>query len=259
VSDDTIRSQKRRKAIIAGAAGVALLLGGSTYALWTDSANLAGGQITAGDLSISAGDFAAYDISSDRIDSVTGPEIVAGTGIKGHTITLTADGAEVADSDWRIVPGDQAALVYPYTITLVGDNLLANLKLNVGELLAGNANADMTFDYAIYESATGDAIIGKSALPASDATPLATFASRDADVGGGVADSDVDAVVGSDDTLDVTVVLFATFAQSGYVDVDEATSYVKALTDLSGNMIATLDQVRSVGVSGGGQYVGGPT
>jgi len=251
VSDNTLRTSRRRKAILAGVAGFALLLGGSTYALWTSSANLAGGEITAGDLSIAPGTFAAYDISADRVDSTGGTEIVPG-GVKGHTIDL-GTGA----TDWKIVPGDEAALVFPYTITLVGDNLIAELKTSANALITANANNDMTFEYAVYD-ANGAAIVAPQALPASDTTALATFASNDADKGGGLADT-VDGVVGADGTMQVTVVLYATFAQTATVDTSSSTSYVNAVTDLSGNMTATLTQVRVDPATGGSQFTPAPT
>jgi len=254
LSDNTRPTRRRRNAIIAGAAGFALLLGGSTYALWSDTADLRGGMITSGNLAVTPGTFAAYDISADRLDSAGGTEIIPNTGLKGHTVTLTANGAQVADADWRIVPGDEAALVFPYTVTLVGDNLLADLKINASSLDAANANGDVSFQYAVYNASTGAVIVPLGDLPADDTTPIATFASFDADKGGGVADAIADTTVGSNGTLGVSLVLFATFDQAGVVDVGDPNAYVNTLTDLSGNLTATLEQVRLQGVNGGGQF-----
>ncbi|MDR2252900.1 MAG: SipW-dependent-type signal peptide-containing protein, partial [Bifidobacteriaceae bacterium] len=49
---DRERRSRRFKGLVAGAAGVALLLGGSTFAYWSDSTQETVGTITNGVLSV---------------------------------------------------------------------------------------------------------------------------------------------------------------------------------------------------------------
>ena len=56
---------KLTKAGLAGGLGALLLLGGTTFALWTDSASVAGGTITSGNLEVAAGTVAWHDVSAD--------------------------------------------------------------------------------------------------------------------------------------------------------------------------------------------------
>lgn len=106
---------KLTKASIAGAAGIALLLGGAgTLALWNDSATIAVGSIDSGTLTI--------------------------TGSTGAW-----------DSEWELwVPGDSATYTGELTIEATGDNLEALLTVDDSGLVGvGNsefANAlDVSF------------------------------------------------------------------------------------------------------------------
>ncbi|MBX3094477.1 MAG: alternate-type signal peptide domain-containing protein [Cryobacterium sp.] len=86
---------KLTKASIAGAAGIALLLGGAgTLALWNDSASITAGDITSG--------------------------------------TLTIDGSSGTwDNEWDLwVPGDVATYDGTLTIGATGDNLSAILSVD---------------------------------------------------------------------------------------------------------------------------------
>ena len=135
----TNKSTKRRNAVIAAVAGAALLVGGSTYALWQQSANMVGGTIQAGDLSIKAGTSTFWDVSEDRsdqtLDAITTP--ANENGVDGTAVTLDGLTAHAIPSleDWTMVPGDTVALAFPYKITLDGDNMVAQLGLSVNDAM----------------------------------------------------------------------------------------------------------------------------
>jgi alternate signal-mediated exported protein len=101
----------KTKGVIAGIAGITLLAGGSTFALWSDSDAAAGGTIVNGDLDVKAlGALAWKDVSGDRTDSP-------------HTIDLTT---------WKMVPGDTIEGTQEIDVALLGDNLSAELSLSKG-------------------------------------------------------------------------------------------------------------------------------
>ncbi|MGL3151371.1 alternate-type signal peptide domain-containing protein [Microbacterium sp. A82] len=107
----------RTKAIIAIAAGAVLLLGGgTTLAYWSTTQTLAGGTVASGDLDIQP--------------------------VGGQTWTLVGeDGTEVVVTDLStidIVPGDTLQLTGDFALTLIGDNLVADLTVSdVANLPAG--------------------------------------------------------------------------------------------------------------------------
>ncbi|ADG75525.1 conserved hypothetical protein [Cellulomonas flavigena DSM 20109] len=99
--------QNKTKGLIAGVAGIALLTGGSTFALWSSSATMSGDSILNGDLAVTAGPGVWQDVSADRND-------------KPHTIT---------PATFKMVPGDTVTYTQPFDVTLVGDNLAATVTL----------------------------------------------------------------------------------------------------------------------------------
>ncbi|GAA3740442.1 hypothetical protein GCM10022239_15160 [Leifsonia bigeumensis] len=95
---------KLTKAAIAGAAGIALLLGGAgSLAYWNDSTSLAGGTINAGQLQITA-------------DPDGG-------------VWTDADGDPVDLATFLAVPGDALTYTDTFTLMATGDNLSATLAL----------------------------------------------------------------------------------------------------------------------------------
>lgn len=104
---------KLAKGLIAGGLGLALLLGGGTFALWSDSASVDSGSIASGTLTLSAG-----------------------TPTWKNTVT----GATVTDlSSYHIVPGDVLAMTADLSITAVGDNLTAVLAVDTSGIGATGA------------------------------------------------------------------------------------------------------------------------
>ncbi len=112
------------KGAIAGAAGVALLLGGAgTFALWNSAATVAGGVVASGTLTIANSGAASWkNVSADAV--------VGGVAIP-------------AIASYRIVPGDRIELSQSVTIIATGNNLVADLSYDdatiVGTGVAGLA------------------------------------------------------------------------------------------------------------------------
>jgi alternate signal-mediated exported protein len=120
---------KLTKATIAGAVGVALLLGGAgTLATWNSSATLPGGTIVAGNLKV------------DATGTVAGVWTSA-----GKTISL---------STYKIVPGDVLTYTKTVNVTATGDNLVATLGLSGGAISASStASADVQLATELKQSA----------------------------------------------------------------------------------------------------------
>ena len=132
---------KLLKGSIAGAAGVALLLGGAgTFALWNDYAAVAGGTSAAGTLTVTEAPAATDGWSS-------------------------AAGAITDIGAFQIVPGDVLTYTTTLDITAEGDNLSANLAIDPLSIVSGGTPADDALA----------ALLGKTATVSVDgSTPAAT-------------------------------------------------------------------------------------
>lgn len=106
------------KAGVAATAAAAILAGGSTFALWSKTAELNGGGITNGTLDVAVSQPQWYDISGDRTDKT---DIPALPGTQGHAITL---------DEFKGVPGDTIAGVFELDGALAGDNMVAGLTFD---------------------------------------------------------------------------------------------------------------------------------
>ncbi len=99
---------------IAGAAGIALLLGGAgTFALWNSTAAVSGGTIVAGNL------------------------LVADNGTVG---TWAVNGTPVVLSSFRAIPGDVLTYKKSVAVTATGKNLVATLGLGAASITATSAS-----------------------------------------------------------------------------------------------------------------------
>jgi len=159
-----MNTHKKRNAVIAAVAGAALLLGGSTYALWSATADLSGTTIQAGDLALTVDGttIKVWDVSPDLVslpDTLTVPYTNAKGDLqdKGR---LVLDGATPMVADWTTVPGDQLVAQVPFTVTMVGDNLVARLDVTTlapdytDSADQGHTMADyVTITYALFDSA----------------------------------------------------------------------------------------------------------
>lgn len=273
------RSRKRRNGLIAAAAGIALLIGGSTYALWSASDSIQGGTITAGDLNLVAGESqGTFDVSADRSDSTIGAVDSAGNSL---TFVTPSAQAAIANSNikvdvavdeeteaetgtllghqmnlatWLMVPGDTAAMANTFDVTLKGDNLVAALTLDatklIGEVEAPDQeNTDVTYLYAVFDK-DGNQIGSIHEISAADleneALPVALFQAPN------VADADLDSYVDSttgpgyvplvdtDGTATITLAVFAHF------DVDTPDRDNVNAKSVIGELDATLTQVRNI-------------
>jgi alternate signal-mediated exported protein len=109
------------KGSIAGAAGIALLLGGAgTLALWNDSADIADTTINSGTLTLT--------------ESATSP---AWTGPS------------------TIVPGDTVTYDSQVTVTAAGDNINATLSVDESSITGGDAELLADLDIAMTADLTG--------------------------------------------------------------------------------------------------------
>ena len=261
-------STKRRNALLAAGAAAVLLLGGSTYALWSATSSVDGGEITAGDLDLKADEAGYWDVSDDRADveaiEVTTPDVVSGSGV---AITLDGvEGHEIDPGTWRIVPGDTVLITIPYTMVLEGDNLVAKLTLNAEDLIEDSGfdpyflklAEDIT--YSLYD-ADGNVVadLDRKPLPTSNATALGLFQAPNTGQLDGQADADIP-YVNPDATSTVgggVLALFVHFEDGtedayGQAQIDTATLGAGVLK-FSDTIALSLQQVRC-GAVGGQQF-----
>lgn len=105
-----VRRHRRGTAILAIAAGTALLFGGGgTYAYWSTQTALTAGPVQSGDLDLTLG---------------TGAWTLTGALQPATPVTNLAD--------IHLVPGDVLTLTQPITVTLVGDTIAADLTAALG-------------------------------------------------------------------------------------------------------------------------------
>ncbi|WP_022882044.1 alternate-type signal peptide domain-containing protein [Gryllotalpicola ginsengisoli] len=131
------------KGAVAGAAGIALLLGGAgTFALWNDSAAIGSGStINSGSL---------------KLGTPTGPD---GTGSPTWTLKHagSSETTTIASSDLAstlIVPGDTLEYVAAVPITALGKNLSAELSINSSDV-TGSTFLKSALQYSLSASGTG--------------------------------------------------------------------------------------------------------
>jgi alternate signal-mediated exported protein len=222
--------KKRRKGLLWVAGGTALLLGGSTFALWSASADIGGGSVTAGDLNITAEDESSFwDVSADRLDATD--ELPGTDGSQpGHLIDDTAT--------WRMVPGDKVAAVFDATVTLEGDNLVGHLTVDGLDGAEGQFNEGINWSYEVY---SGDQLLSAEAALPSDGNTGMFFSAPRAGQDSGASDANDLVVEMEETTKNVTVVIYGEF--------DAATEEREMVTveHTLGELKLTLNQVRSVG------------
>lgn len=112
---------KMIKGSVAGATGIALLMGGfGTYALWSDSEQLAENGVQSGDLTI--------DTSAGAYDDAN------------------TDAAGDWDADDKMVPGDTITYTQTFTVTGSGKNLEGAIALDALEMSPNSFSDALTRD-----------------------------------------------------------------------------------------------------------------
>lgn len=126
--------RKVTKATIAGALGVVLLTGGTTFALWSDSVNVDGGAVNSGTLALEqleqSGTPAWNDISTPDPEPITTIE------------------------DFLIVPGDTIEYTDAFTVGASGNNLSATL--GVSDPVAATGGAELLDATTVTQTFTDD-------------------------------------------------------------------------------------------------------
>ncbi|UCR89628.1 alternate-type signal peptide domain-containing protein [Mycetocola spongiae] len=116
------------RGIIVGALGLGLLAGGSSFALWSNSAEVSGGTITAGNLEITAAPTVAWADAS--------PE---------HNAPVAIDDP----ADFLTTPGDVITRTQDVAVTLTGDNIAGILDVSAtgltGALAAASSGVSATY------------------------------------------------------------------------------------------------------------------
>ena len=133
------RSNRTKKALVAGTLGVALLAGGGgTCANWYENTTIGSGAVTAGHLNWTVGTAAWTDQNGATIDPAT----------------------------FKMVPGDTVTYKTTVTTDLVGTNLKANLALD-NSTLTGTMAPYVTTTTAISKGGTA---IANPLTPATNGT-----------------------------------------------------------------------------------------
>ena len=122
--------------LAAGAAAVLLLGGAGSLAYWTGEANVNGGSITAGTLSL---------VSDGPCDGWT------------HVSDATAAGDSIGEPVTLFVPGDIVTNTCTFTVGATGDNLEALISATDAEFTAVDGNSLTLVPATTYEIAKGAA------------------------------------------------------------------------------------------------------
>lgn len=138
----------KTKGVIAGIAGLALLGGGTTFALWSDSDTISGATITNGQLSVTA----TGSMSWQDVSDATAP------------VDITSIG------DFRMVPGDSLQGSQSLDVVVEGNNLVADLLVDTA---AATVPADVEVTYDVLRGST---VLASDVALGTD-TPLTDVAS----------------------------------------------------------------------------------
>ncbi|MDR1187429.1 MAG: alternate-type signal peptide domain-containing protein [Bifidobacteriaceae bacterium] len=126
------RRSRRFKGLVAGAAGIALLLGGATFAMWSDSEEADVDKIQHGILDVADATAVSgiYDLRRDANTS---------GNPKSGSMTVE-DAVKINPTSFKAVPGDVLEVVLPVNVTATGDNMEYTLQLTAGEEFVKDAD-----------------------------------------------------------------------------------------------------------------------
>ncbi|MCC2594706.1 alternate-type signal peptide domain-containing protein [Tessaracoccus sp. OS52] len=123
---------KMIKGAVVSGVGVALLLGGGgTLAVWNSAQESSAGQIVAGDLNLEAGAGSWKSNLSGAISDI---------------------------STYRVIPGETLTYTQPLTVTLVGDELEATLKVTGASANNGFTAANVAISEPTLANSAGDVL-----------------------------------------------------------------------------------------------------
>ncbi|MDR1187568.1 MAG: SipW-dependent-type signal peptide-containing protein [Bifidobacteriaceae bacterium] len=140
------RRSRRFKGLVAGVTGLALLMGGSTYALWSDSSSANVEPVQHGTLDIE-GSLApvVYDVrvAKGPSDPDNSPWINGLGGKKNRKVITDL-------SKFYAVPGDNLEINIPVDVTAIGDNMKYELWLDDGGKDGQNTFQDSDWIFLVY-------------------------------------------------------------------------------------------------------------
>lgn len=231
------RRSRRRLGLLAGVAGGALLLGGTTYALWSDNALQSGGTISNGNLEVvPAGATTYWDTSADRTDVVVGATPI--TELDAHEIDDIAS--------YSIVPGDTLEANYGFVVALEGDNLVAEVNLALAGGTAPPTGVSFTAQAYYDDGGTWTAVGTPTAVvPGAAPLPIALGLFQAANQPAGAVDGALPIITVAS-TTGVTTPNIAVIVTATFADVNNRVS-AEATTAL-GDVTVTLEQTRDAGV-----------
>jgi len=136
-------SRKTTKVATASALGVALLLGGGTYALWTSNVTAnTQATITSGDL-----------------------KVTSAAAQKWSDVTDTANPAVISDlAAYRLAPGSTLQLKQDLNVVVVGDNISGILNVTVPNTTTGAALQQSVFNIKVADK-TGKELTNFTGTP----------------------------------------------------------------------------------------------
>lgn len=196
-------SKKKTTGFVAAAAGIALLMGGATFALWNDSADAGGGTITTGNLEVDVLNPTWADVSEDREDE-----------------------RDIDLGNYRIVPGDTIRGKFPIDVALEGDNLAAKLSFYAGvnrELHDALVNGPIDVQFHVVSNPGPEEQVVVE--PGIDTSVTVDLAAKD----GNVTDNRIAVGARLDEQADLAAVVELTFDEN--TSPQELTQTQLALTD----------------------------
>ncbi|MDR2382049.1 MAG: hypothetical protein LBE08_12955 [Bifidobacteriaceae bacterium] len=122
------RRSRRFKALVAGAAGVALLLGGSTFAFWSDTINESMITVKNGVLDLDTAKYNQSAIGAKTYDLRRNKDGAQGVNIPFKGVSDANKGLLV-DASFIAVPGDHIEIDVPFTLVATGTNMKYDLQV----------------------------------------------------------------------------------------------------------------------------------
>lgn len=197
----------KTKGAIAGVAGIALIAGGGTFALWSDSASVEDQVITAGHLGVELAEEPSWqDVSDDRADAPQAIDV----------------------ETFRIIPGDTVEGRFEIDAALQGENMIADLGFTVAD--STDVPEDLWQGLKVtYTVLDADGVQVASPTDVSTPTPLRLRSSDN----GAVTDAGIMELPRQslDGDADLTAVVTAAFDET--IDEQKLTRAQAQLSDLA--------------------------